>query len=476
MTMDREAWEPATADDLKVGDYIRIDHRWFDHPFERRMFRITSDQEIATIREQALTRVFVERTPIVDTASPGVAAPAPPAAPVVAEPSPPVEAAAVATAAEGEGSTPEVGAALPVAEAPTDAEVDAARQAAQRAEQRMALEAARTRDKNVRERAEQALGMLSAGHQDSAAAVSGLVDFLLAILNNSTTPIAPMAPTTNRHSKVRLALLGSDAVWMAALIGKRMGLTKPELRALTHAAAVHAVGLTRMPPNLPEEEPGTMQKGTPLANYPAYSVMILQQCGSFPKEVLRIVGQHRERPDGTGLPQGLKGDQIHPHALIIGAVRELQICCAGNAVAPAVALARIYKRLRDTYGTAIVNHLASAVLYIPVGTYVQLSDGAVARVTAINESARLVPVVEWFGPNGQQAVPDIVDLTKRPDLFIVRALDTSRLPPRLFDTWRNTGPDTRPPQPEQELPTVAGETAAAETEDPALAGLQASGA
>jgi hypothetical protein len=285
-----------------------------------------------------------------------------------------------------------------------------------------------------------------------------------------------MAPTTARHSKVRLALLGSDAVWMAALIGKRMGLSKPELRALTHAAAVHAVGLTRMPPNLPEEEPGTMQKGTPLASYPAYSVMILQQCGSFPKEVLRIVGQHRERPDGTGLPQGLKGEQIHPHALIIGAVRELQICCAGNAVAPAVALARIYKRLRDTYGATIVNHLASAVLYIPVGTYVQLSDGAVARVMAINESARVVPVVEWFGPNGQQTVPEVVDLTTRPDLFIVRALDTSRLPPRLFDTWRNTGPDTRPPQPQEELPTVEGEAAAVETEEPALAESQASGA
>ena len=214
-------------------------------------------------------------------------------------------------------------------------------------------------------------------------AVSGFVDFLVAILNNSTTPIAPMAPTAPRHSKVRLALLGSDAVWLAALIGKRMGLTKPELRALTHAAAVHAVGLTRMPPNLPEEEPGiAVLKGTALANYPAYSVLILQQCGSFPTEVLRIVGQHRERPDGTGLPQGLKGEQIHPHALIIGAVRELQICCAGNAVAPAVALARIYKSLARYLRRHHRQSPRVGGAVIPVGTYVQLSDGAVARVMA----------------------------------------------------------------------------------------------
>ena len=63
MDMEQEVWEPATGDDLKVGDYIRIDHRWFDHPFDRRMFRISANAEIATIRDQQLTRVFVDRTP-----------------------------------------------------------------------------------------------------------------------------------------------------------------------------------------------------------------------------------------------------------------------------------------------------------------------------------------------------------------------------------------------------------------------------
>jgi hypothetical protein len=480
MATEREVWEPAEAGDLKVGDYIRIDHRWFDHPFDRRMFRISSEKEIAVIREKELTRVHVDRSPPEEAA--------PPPAPPVNEAHSPVAAAPDGSAAPDAPAAPDstaandaapADAAAPDAAAPVedagaailvDAEAEAAREAARRAEQREALEAARARDRHTRERAQQTLGMLSAGHQDSAMAVAGFVDYLVAILNNSTTPLAPMSPAAPRHSTVRLALLGSDAVWLAGLIGKRMGLSKPELRALTHAAAVHAVGLTRMPPNMPEEEPGVQLRGTPLASYPTYSAMLLEQCGGFDGEVKRIVSEHRERLDGSGLPRGLKGDKIHPHALILGAIRELQIRCAGNAVSPAVALAGIYKTLRETHGTVIANHLASAVLLIPVGTYVQLSDGSVARVARLNETARLSPVVECFGHNPDLRAAQMIDLSQRPSLFIVRALDTSRLPPRMFNTVRNMGADTHAPAPVQELPPVA--VAEPVTEPPA----QASGA
>jgi hypothetical protein len=441
MSIDPHAWEPAEAGDLQVGDYIRIDHRWFDHPFERRMFRITTEKEIAIIRDTELTRVFVDRSPAAQEAE----AAATPAAPAPAETTPAAEGAAPADPA----------AAAPAAE-PVDPKVEAARQAAKLAEQREGLAAARARDKVTRERALQTLGILSAGLQDSAAAVAGFVDFLVAIVNNSTTPLAPMSPAAPRHSKVRLALMGSDAVWLAGSIGKRMGLSRDELRALTHAAAVHAVGLTRMPPSQPEEGQSATVHGTPLAEYPNYSALILQQCGGFPPEVVRIVAEHRERPDGSGFPKGLKGEQIHPHAAIIGAVRELMTYCAGSSMSPAVALANHYKQLRDLHGATIVNHLAAALLLIPVGTYVQLSDDSVARVVRLNEGARLSPVVESFGPNAELSAPTEIDLSSRQNLFIVRALDTSPLPPHMFDTVRNTSAEARPPQPVDEpLPPTA---------------------
>ncbi len=54
-------------------------------------------------------------------------------------------------------------------------------------------------------------------------------------------------------------------------------------------------------------------RGTPLADYPSYSALILEQCGGFDAQVLRIVSEHRERPDGKGPAEGAAG-RSHPPA------------------------------------------------------------------------------------------------------------------------------------------------------------------
>src|SRR5687768_18578326 len=61
MTTEPVEWEPIEPDQLQIGHFIKIDHRWFDHPFVRRSFQLSSERELATIREVKLTRVFVDR-------------------------------------------------------------------------------------------------------------------------------------------------------------------------------------------------------------------------------------------------------------------------------------------------------------------------------------------------------------------------------------------------------------------------------
>lgn len=422
MTTQQEAWDSVDPVQVKVGDRIRIDRRWFDHPFERRLFQVDSEREIGLLRNSQLKNVFVARA--------GDGAPMAAEAPVAAAP------AAAAPAAEGAEAPPAADAAAGGQSAVDGEAIRRAEVAARKAEQREGLAAAQAREAVTRERAQQIFGMLSASHPDTATAMEAYIDFLVAVLNNSTAPLSPIAPATPRGSMSRLALLGSDAVWLVGTIGKRMGLARDQLRALVEAAATHRAGLSRLQPYMREETPDASVRGTPLAGYPTYSAMILEQCGGFSMETQRIVREHRERLDGTGFPQGLKAEQIHPHALILGAVCELQIRCANGTVAPAVALAAIHKKLRTAYGSEIVNHLVSAVLLVPLGSYVQLSDGSIARVVRINEAARLAPFVESFGPNAQLGTPQLIDLSQRPGLFIVRAVDTSKLPPRLFDTAR----------------------------------------
>lgn len=447
MTKDTGNWEAIEPDQLQIGMTIKIDHRWFDHPFVRRSFQISSEREIGIIREVKLTRVFVDRS----------------------KPAKPERDAKAEETGEA-GAGPEAG--TPEAAAAEAAAAAAAEQTeAQRIKaQRISLEAASARERHTLERAQVLLPALGAGDATGSTLVDEFVDFLVAMLNNSTTPLTLMASAATRNSSKRNLLQASDAVCLAALIGKRMGLKSPQLRMLTQAAATHALGLARMPPNLGDEDPAGGHAGNiTFRNYPQLSASILQQCGGFPAEVLRIVREHRERPDGSGFPRGLKGDAIHPLALIIGAVRDFQIRCH-NDTSPLLALAWLHKNCREIYGAEIIGHLASVLLIYPVGTHVQLSDGRVARIKSVNEAARTSPVVEVYEDRAALRDWITLDLAQCPGLSIVRALDTSFLPPRMFERAKRAKAGSAPPKPD-----TADSAATAEKSEPAEV-AQASGA
>lgn len=408
MSTDAVDWEPIGADALRIGHFVKIDHRWFDHPFVRRCFQISSERELAVIREVELTRIFVD---------PGRST-------MAGEPA-------------------------------ADAQVQSANIRAQR----VSLDAASARDRVTLERARALMSALGAGDPTGASMVDEFVDFLVAILNNSTTPLTLMAAAAPRRSSMRLVLQMADAVSLAALVGKRMGLAKDQLRLLTQAAATHNAGLARMPPQLIDEEPGDENfQGTAFRNYPLLSASILNKCGGFQPDVLRVVAQHRERPDGSGFARGLSGDAINPLALILGAVREFQIRC-NNDTSPALALAYLHRHCREIFGAGIIGHLANAVLVYPVGTYVQLSDGRVARIVGINEAARTAPLVDVYEDRSALREWTTLDLSQAPGLSIVRALDTSYLPPRMFAAPRTAGgsalPKTTEPEAQCEVPEPA---------------------
>src|SRR5690349_7620773 len=99
---NQDPWEPIEIGQLRVGHYIKINHRWFDHPFVRRMFQISSEREIQTIRDVELTRIFVDqKRSAPDPSRPAEGAPVAPQA-VPEEPDPEQKKAAEAAAIKAE--------------------------------------------------------------------------------------------------------------------------------------------------------------------------------------------------------------------------------------------------------------------------------------------------------------------------------------------------------------------------------------
>jgi putative two-component system response regulator len=99
-------------------------------------------------------------------------------------------------------------------------------------------------------------------------------------------------------------------------LGRELALNEEQLRALEFGALLHDIGkigipdrILRKPAALTDEEWTTMRQ------HPSLGGQILRGI-KFLEGAARVVGQHHERWDGTGYPQGLRGTKIDLNARI----------------------------------------------------------------------------------------------------------------------------------------------------------------
>jgi HD-GYP domain-containing protein (c-di-GMP phosphodiesterase class II) len=408
LAANEENWQPIRADQLRIGHYIKINHSWFDHPFVRRIFMITSEEEVAIIRNARLSKLYVDHDR--STSAPPAEAPQ----------RPPEEEQRIAERAAS-------------LKAEKIAQIDRIQ------EHRAALEAVALRYAETVDHTGGLLGMLNAADAASAKQLGNWVGKVVETVVQGQAPLALVATDPPQNEQQRVAMLATDAVGICGVLGRKLGLEPQHMMALTMAAAVHVCGLQRLPAPLIDEKPDGPQRDSAMfRQYPAIGAEILRQCGGFPQTVIRIVREHRERPDGSGFPLGLKGDQIHPLALVLGAVREFQVQCRGTDVEPTTALSWLFRTLRPVYGEDIIDHLISSTTVYPPGTFVQISDGSLGRVLRVNEADRMRPVIGIVDEESGGREMQIVDLMQESELSILSLVDRPKLPKKILDARRRS--------------------------------------
>jgi diguanylate cyclase (GGDEF)-like protein/putative nucleotidyltransferase with HDIG domain len=133
----------------------------------------------------------------------------------------------------------------------------------------------------------------------------------------------------------------------AVEIGRELGLRDADLEALRAASLLHDIGKLAVPEHI-ISKPGrlTPEEFEKMKIHPAVGAEILERV-NFPYPVVPIVRAHHERWDGSGYPDGLRGEQIPFGARILAAVDCLD----------ALASDRQYRRALPL--KAALNHVAS---------------------------------------------------------------------------------------------------------------------
>jgi diguanylate cyclase (GGDEF)-like protein/putative nucleotidyltransferase with HDIG domain len=136
----------------------------------------------------------------------------------------------------------------------------------------------------------------------------------------------------------------------AVAIARELNLTKDELRALEAASLLHDIGKLAIPEHI-LSKPGKLspEEFAKMKTHPVVGAQILESIG-FPYPVVPIVRHHHEKWNGSGYPDGLKGEQIPIGARILAAIDCLDALASDRQYRRSIGLENAMRYVRSESG------------------------------------------------------------------------------------------------------------------------------
>lgn len=187
------------------------------------------------------------------------------------------------------------------------------------------------------------------------------------------------------------------SVW-AATFGRHLGMERQDLRDLAIGALLCDVGKVRFERSL-LEDPQPLSDGDfhVMRSHVSESCRIVRETSGLSPMVLDMVMHHHERHDGSGYPRGLRGSAIPMAARIAGLIDTFDAMTSVRSYAacksPHEAVMTLYESRDRLFQAELVEQFIRTCGIYPTGSLVELSDGTVGVVMAINSLKRLRPCV-----------------------------------------------------------------------------------
>ena len=400
------------VEELRVGMYIHLEGGWLSHPFPLSAFRISSLDEIATIRGLGLARVrwVPEKSDAAGSAS--SSAPAGVAAPVPAA---------------GSDATPQDAAARQQL-----AWLQDQREAAQRCERQYG-EAARV----MREVNETLVAQPKDAGRTAGTLARAMLEKMLAADEVGIRLVNGSGGDRNAAHALNVAVV-------AMLIGRTMGMSDGEMQDLGVGALLHDVGKIDLPDRLRHADDGFSAAEThAYRDHVGKGVLQAHRMG-LNAGTLAVIAQHHEHADGSGFPMKLATDRLSLGARIVAIVNRYDNLCnpggRGMALTPHEAVAMLFAQSRSRFDPPVLNVFIRMMGVYPAGSLVQLTDDRYAMVVGVNSSRPLKPRVLVHGTPGMRTGPraaasgtaQMLDLESRPELGIRRSLAAAKVPPAVL--------------------------------------------
>jgi HD-GYP domain-containing protein (c-di-GMP phosphodiesterase class II) len=244
--------------------------------------------------------------------------------------------------------------------------------------------------------ASDALARARDGRMVDIARIESTVDELTDLVIED--PTASLWLTRMRERDEGMAVHAVNTTVLALTIGAHLGIDRRGLRRLALGALLHDVGKTTVPSDL-LEKPDELsdQELARVREYPQAGYELVADSGHVHTESLEVIRLHRERWDGCGYPRGLRGEMIPRKALIVGLADAYDTMTSrrpwAEAVAPDKALHELYANAAQEFSVDLVQEFIRCMGIFPVGSVVELDNGARGIVVGARPGGGLWPTI-----------------------------------------------------------------------------------
>jgi HD-GYP domain-containing protein (c-di-GMP phosphodiesterase class II) len=157
-------------------------------------------------------------------------------------------------------------------------------------------------------------------------------------------------------------------------LADRLELSATQREALELGALLHNIGEIRISESLLQKtEPLTAAEQQTIEGHPLWGVEILETVPLL-TPALDVVGAHHERYDGTGYPQGLRGEEIPLTARIFAVVNSLDNMTHDGPNQRARSLSEALEVLKMEAGNQFDPRIVEAALSIPKAQWAELLE------------------------------------------------------------------------------------------------------
>ena len=392
---------PIQASALRVGMFVHLNVGWMSHPFPLSSFKLTSNEQIETIRSLGLARLTwsPERSDIEEPATETAVAGSPDSQAAAEDIPKPLDARQLARLA-----------------------LSAQMEIAARCE-RQFTEACR----DLRRTNDKVLTDPTQANADAQQLARALLDKMLVEGEPCLRVLGEM--TGDRHAAHSL-----NVTVVSLMLGRQLSIPANVLMELGVGALMHDIGKVALPDRVRlAREDFNSGEAALYRDHVAQGLILGRRMG-LSADAQLVIAQHHELADGSGFPSALMLPRMSLPARIVALVNRYDNLCnaasPAQSVTPHEALSRLFAQCRSKFDETLLSGFIKMMGIYPPGSVVQLSDDRFAMVMTVNAAHPLKPRVLVYDPSVAPEDAVHLDLEKTPALGIRRSLKPVQLPTR----------------------------------------------